>query len=416
MTAEPLREELSRRAPGQWELYRKTAESREIEASRSLRRAAWRREEGWAARWWEAGEPRFAAASSPRELLLALPEATRVPLHTEDPPDWPSGTATCSPAESVDPPPDLFEEVTRAVSANSHGEALLAELSLRRGRAEEQIVNGAGLDVAKNQTVLDGVALAVGRRGSRARETRIAFRWGSTPEIEPLARRLSDAATLPLSERPTPFASGQWLLDPSIAAALLAAISPIFSSDRPPIWAARGRLGAPGVSIADDASADAPFDGEGTRTRRILLVEDGALVGRLHDLRSAKRADARSTGHGVRASFRVPPTAGPRRLFFESQRPSSPAELLSAMTKGLFASALTAPVRIHLDRDRYEVEFTGISVVAGRAQGPVAGARASGRISELLRRIVRLSMDLQFFPMPFLVGSPSVLVERANFE
>ncbi len=69
-----------------------------------------------------------------------------------------------------------------------------------------------------------------------------------------------------------------------------------------------------------------------------------------------------------------------------------------------------------LAADRYEAEFTGVSIVAGRAQGPVAGARARGRVSELLRRIAGLSTDLQFFPAPFLVGSPTVYVERASFD
>ncbi|HEY1435047.1 MAG TPA: hypothetical protein VGG65_06705, partial [Thermoanaerobaculia bacterium] len=68
MSAEDLARELGRRAPGQWELYRKTAESRETESSRALRREAWRREEGWAARWWTSGAPRFAAATSPEGL------------------------------------------------------------------------------------------------------------------------------------------------------------------------------------------------------------------------------------------------------------------------------------------------------------------------------------------------------------
>jgi predicted Zn-dependent protease len=84
--------------------------------------------------------------------------------------------------------------------------------------------------------------------------------------------------------------------------------------------------------------------------------------------------------------------------------------------RGLFASALTAPVRVDLERDRFEVEFTGISIIAGRAQGPVAGARARGRLSQLLRRISGISTDRQFFPCPWPTGAPTLLVERADFD
>ena len=417
MSRDDLLRVLAGRAPGQWELYEKTAESREIEATRSGRRAAWRREEGWAVRWWEAGGARFAAASSPRQLVAAMDDAAEAPVAVEPTPDWPSRGAA-APAASLPTaaPEDLFEQLARALAAASRGEAQLSSLQLRRGTARERIVNAAGLDVTQVHHVFDGVASAVARRAGQAREARVPFRWGETPELEQLAGRLSDAATFPLSERPTPFGHGQWLLDPPVAAALLAALAPLFATDRTPRWLGRGRVTAPGLSITDDATADARFDGEGVPTRRMLLADDGSLVGRLHDLRSAKRAGVRSTGHGVRASFRTPPQVGPRRIFFETRTPAARADLLSSVTRGLFASALTAPIWMDLAQDRYEVEFTGVSIVAGRAQGPVAGARAAGRLSELLRRIAGMSADLQFIPVPFLAGSPTLLVERANFE
>jgi predicted Zn-dependent protease len=415
VTPDDLRKELSRRSPGQWELYHKNAESRERDASRTLVRDAWRREEGWAARWWEAGAPRFAAASSPGELARALPEAARAAVAPEEPPEWPSSKAEAPEGAPVGPPPELFEPLSRAVSEASRGEARLSSLTLRVGQATERIVNAAGLDVAQAPRAFDGVATAVGRRGSRAREARLPFFAGGEPALEALARRLADAATLPLSDRPAPFAQGQWLLDPAVGAALLAGIAPVFAADRLPRWVVKARLAGSAVAVADDASADAPFDGEGVPTRRVLLVEDGVLAGRLYDLASARRAGRRSTGHGTRPSFRNTPRAGARRIFFEARSPSPPAELLAGVRRGLFASALIAPARVDLEADRYEIEFTGVAIVAGRAQGPVAGARASGRVSELLRRIAGLSADLQFFPMPFPAGAPTILVERATF-
>ncbi len=411
-----LRLELERRAPGRWELYVKSAESWELVSSPDLTRASWRREEGWAARWWGNGGPLFAAGSSPGQLLEALDDAERFAVAEEPPPDWPSRIAALPPEAAVERPPDLFGDLSRSVSAASKGECLLARLALRRGGTAERIVNGAGLDVGQRQAAFDGVATAIGRRAGRAREVRLPFAWEEAPEIEPLARRLRDAAALPLSEPAPPLSRGQWLLDPAVGAALLAALSPIFTSERPPRWIARGSLAGPEVWIADDASGDAPFDGEGVPTRRVLLVEDGQLIGGLHDLRSARHAGRPSTGHGVRSSFRAPPCAGPRRIFFETKTPRPPAELLSCVARGLYASALTAPVRVDLAQDRYDIEFTGIAIIGGRARGPVAGARSSGRLSELLHRIRGLSTDLQFFPMPFSAGAPTLLIERASFE
>jgi predicted Zn-dependent protease len=419
VTAEELVRALERRAPGQWELYRKSAESREVDAAAVRERGAWRREEGWAARWWESGVPRFAAASSAVELEHAIGTAGRFAAEPSPPPDWPSRRAELAGPAPLAPPPAVFADLARAVASASRGDAALLALTVRRGNARERLVNAAGLDVSQERRVLDGVATAVGRRGAHTREARLAFRSSgdpAAPEIEGLARRLSDAATLPLSDRPAPIASGQWLLDPAVASAVLAAIAPLFTAERPPRWIGRGPAAWPGLTIADDPSTDAPFDGEGVPTRRTLLVEDGMLVGRLLDLSAARRAGLRSTGHATRPSYREPPRPGPGRIFFETRTPTPPAELLASVKRGLFAAALTAVPRVDLDADRYAIEFTGVSIVAGRAQGPVAGARATGRISELLRRIAGLSTDLQFFPMPFPSGSPTVLVERAAFD
>ncbi len=411
-----LRGRLEHRAPGQWELYRKTGESWELSSSPGLARTAWRREEGWAARWWDRGGPRFAAASSPGALTAALEDAARYAVADEPPPEWPTRAAASPPDIAIEPPPALFTELARAVSAASRGECTLARLALRRGATRERIENGAGLDVALARAAYDGVATAIGRRGVRAREVRVAFQGAEPPPVDPLARRLCDAAVLPLEEPEAPPGRGQWLLDPAVGAALLAALAPVFTAERPPLWIARGSFGSPEVSIADDASGEAPFDGEGVATRRILLVDEGRLAAGLYDLRTARRAGRQSTGHGVRPSFRTPPAAGPRRLFFEARSPRPAAELLASVTRGLYASALTAPVRVDIAEDRFEIEFTGISVVAGRARGPIAGAKASGRISELLHRVRGLAGDAQFFPMPFLSGAPTILVERASFD
>jgi predicted Zn-dependent protease len=411
-----LRADLARRAPRQWELYRKSGESRKLVASPSVRSQAWQREEGWAIRWWEEGTPRFACASNPGAVARAIAQTHGIAMAPSPAPQWPQSKSQAAPAAaSVEPPPDLFEDVARQLSAESRGEALLAELTLRRGVATERIENGCGLEVAQRVGWLDGMALAVGRRGGRSCEARLIFRWDREPDVAALARRLADRAVLPLSDHSTPVERGEWLLDPSVGAALLAGIAPLFTAARPPRWLARARFAAPGVTIVDDARADAFYDGEGTATRRVLLVDAGHLAGRLHDLRSATKGE-RSTGHGVRPSYRLPPAAGPRRLFFETAEGAAPLDLLSTVRRGLFASALTAPPRFDLEEDRFELEFTGIVVLAGRAQAPVAGARARGRISQLLRRIVGIATDRQFFPNPYPAGAPTLLIGRADFD
>ena len=349
--------------------------------------------------------------------MAAIALATRLPAGEEAPPPLPKRGARRDGAPgAIEPAPELFAPLAQLVSVKSRGEAVLSSLRVRRGRAVEEIVNAAGLSVRMESSRIDGVARALGRRGSRACERRAVFRWDAEPDISGLAGRLADGATLPLAARGPAFPRGAWLLDPAVAAAMLAALAPLFSAENLPRWVKRGEVASRRVTIADDASADAPCDGEGTTTRRVLVVEGGALASRLHDLRSAARSSAHSTGHGVRPSYRTPPRPGPRRLFFETAGGVAPLELLAGVGRGIFARALTAPVTVDLEGDRYSVEFTGVVVLAGRASEPVAGARVSGRISEFLGRIAGVATDRQFFPMPYPVGAPTLLVERVNFE
>lgn len=412
-----LRESLERRAPGEWELYEKTAESREIEAGAGEQATVSRRERGWAARWWTGGAPRFACASSIEDLRQAIFESERVETAPEVPPAWPTGkSGEVRTAAAVEPPPDLSEELQRRLAAESRGEAALKKLTLRRGASAERIVNGRGLDVSFSRTVYDGLAFAAGRKGTRACEARAVFRWDRGPDLDGLARRLADRATLPLSDRGAPLDRGEWLLEPSVAAALLAGLAPLFTLESLPKWVHRKDLFSRHVTVVDDASADSQYDGEGTPTRRVVIVEAGNLSATLRDLRSARRAGTASTGHGVRPSYRAAPTARARRLFFEAESPAPARELLASVRRGLFAAALTAPARLDFERDRYELEFTGIAVFGGRAEGAVAGALAKGRISQLIRRIAAFSTDRQFFPMPYPVGAPTVLIERSEFE
>jgi predicted Zn-dependent protease len=407
---------LERRAPGAWELYRKRAETRESDMSVRERADAWRREEGWSARWWAPGL-RFACGSDAARLADAIDRASELPARGDDAIRLPVRDAPREvSATEVAPPPEVFSRLSHLVAERSRGEATLAALSIRHGRAVEEIRNSAGLSARMESEVLDGIARAVGRRGARACESRAVFRWDGEPELDALAARLADAATFPLAPRGLSFPRGSLLLDPSIAAALLAAVAPLWTASHVPRWVKRSELASRAVTIVDDASADAPFDGEGTPTRRVVVVEEGALAARLYDLTSAARAGVAPTGHGVRPSYRMPPRTAPRRLFFETTRGVSPLELLDRAARGVFARAVTAPPSVELERDRFEIEFTGVAVLAGRATEPIAGARASGRLSEFLQRIAGIGTDRQFFPMPYPVGAPTVLVEKISFE
>ena len=172
MTEESIEALLEARAPGAWELYRKQGASHELARSAAESRASSRHEEGCAARWWDPA-PRFAAAGSVENLVRALTRSAEPTAAPGQVPEWPTGVAPApGPFEAPEAPDDLFDELARLVAAESRGEATLAELSVRRGRSLERVVNAQGLDVAWSAGTLTGHASAVGRRGARSCEAR----------------------------------------------------------------------------------------------------------------------------------------------------------------------------------------------------------------------------------------------------
>ena len=72
----------------------------------------------------------------------------------------------------------------------------------------------------------------------------------------------------------------------------------------------------------------APFDGEGSPTRRTPLIEEGRLAGYLYDARTARKDGRETTANAGRGSYRSPPSVGTTNLLVEPggrrSRSSSP--------------------------------------------------------------------------------------------
>ena len=360
----------------------------------------------------------------PGGALRRAIEAARTLAAAPAPPlDWPVRQG--GPADGVSgsrPPPDLFEDLVRAVVGRvSRGDAALAALSVRRGIGRERIVNAAGLDVS--QSMRRSRRRRAGRRPARRPRPRTrASRFAGTTASgrrgsrAPAGRR-GDASPVgpafPVFERAVAARPGGRRRPPR--GALRRSSLPT----APPRWLVRGRLASPGLvdrgrrlgrrALRRRGSADPAHPARrGRRARRT-----SPSISPRPRAPAAARPDTVS-----RPSFRMPPRAGSASPLLRDEdggRSRRPSRRRSREDSSPRAS--TAPVRVDVEADRYEIEFTGVSIVAGRAGGPVAGARARAAASRSSCAAMRaLSTDLQFFPSPYPCGSPTLLIERASFE
>ena len=228
-----------------------------------------------------------------------------------------------------------------------------------------------------------------------------------------------------ISPRLPPSGIHRVLLSPSAAAEIVAALAG---------WLARGeeqaglrevddaaprrglRIGSPTLTLTDDGRlpggvASAPFDGEGSRTQRTVLVDHGIVRGGLRDLR-AGAAEGGSTGNGIRASFRDAPSLRPTN-FFVNPGHVGPADLLASIKEGIRISTLgrIPPLR-RLDTP-FAVPFTGRWVHHGRLGAPLGGGYLAGNLKELLPEVAAAGSDLTFTHRRGSFGVPTLLVRRA---
>ena len=186
------------------------------------------------------------------------------------------------------------------------------------------------------------------------------------------------------------------------------------------------RVGAPGVTVIDDGTIAArrgslSIDDEGTPTQRTPLIEDGILVGYMHDRLNARLMGTKSTGNGRRQSFAHQPMPRMRNTIMLGGE-DNPEDIIRGIDKGLFAVNfgggqvdITSGKFVFSASEAYRIE-------AGKVGAPVKGATLIGTGHEVLKNVRAIANDMELDPgigtcgkngqgVPVGVGQPTVLVE-----
>ncbi len=197
--------------------------------------------------------------------------------------------------------------------------------------------------------------------------------------------------------------------------------------NRKGISAFSGRIGervaAPGVTVFDDGSlpgrrGSLTIDDEGTPTERTVLIEDGILVGYMHDRMSARLTGAAPTGNGRRQSYAHMPL--PRMTNTGMLGGSTPrAEMIEGVKKGLYCANLGGG-QVDITNGKFVFQCTEAYLIEdGKVTAPVKGATLIGDGPTVLTRITAIGDDFDFDPgigvcgkagqgVPVGVGQPSL--------
>ena len=166
---------------------------------------------------------------------------------------------------------------------------------------------------------------------------------------------------------------------------------------------------APGVSVIDDPHrrrglASRPCDGEGVRTERHAVIDDGRLTTWLLDTSSAHQLGLKSTGHASRGTS-SPPSPAPANFYLEAGG-ASPENLMADIREGFYVTELIG-FGVNAVTGDYSRGASGFWIEDGVTTYPVSEVTIAGNLKEMFAALTPAD-DLEFRRG---VDSPTVRIE-----
>ncbi|MEM9145053.1 MAG: metallopeptidase TldD-related protein [Pseudomonadota bacterium] len=184
-------------------------------------------------------------------------------------------------------------------------------------------------------------------------------------------------------------------------------------------------VAAPGITVVDDGTipdrrGSLTVDDEGTASGRTVLIEDGILVGYMHDRQNARLMGHRPTGNGRRQSYaHIPMPRMTNTIMLDGTE--DPASILEGLEDGLYATGFGGG-QVDIANGKFVFSCTeAYRVKNGRVLHPVKGATLIGDGPSALRKIRAVGTDSRMDPgigtcgkngqgVPVGVGQPTLMI------
>jgi PmbA protein len=176
----------------------------------------------------------------------------------------------------------------------------------------------------------------------------------------------------------------------------------------------------PAFALADDGThpegpASAPFDGEGSPSRRTPLIEGGRLLTFLFDARTARKAGRQTTGNASRSSYRSPPGVGTTNLLLEPGEDSL-EELVAAAGEGLYVTDVAGlHSGVNPVSGTFSVGASGRLIEDGQLGRPVRELTIASDLVSMLQAVRAVGSEARWVPFggsvkaaPLLIGEMAV--------
>src|SRR5579871_3850275 len=160
------------------------------------------------------------------------------------------------------------------------------------------------------------------------------------------------------------------------------------------------RVAAPGVTVFDDGTVygrrgSLTVDDEGTPSERTILIEDGILVGYMHDRMSARLMGVKPTGNGRRQSFAHMPMARMTNTGMLGGD-ATQEEMIASTKHGLYCGGF-AGGQVDITNGKFVFQCTEAYLIEdGKIKTPVKGATLIGDGPSALTRVTMIGNDFAF--------------------
>lgn len=185
------------------------------------------------------------------------------------------------------------------------------------------------------------------------------------------------------------------------------------------------QVAAKGVTVVDDgtildARGSLNMDDEGTPTHATTLIEDGILVGYMHDRLSARQMGVAPTGNGRRQSYAHQPLPRMTNTFMTGGQDKL-ADMISSTKRGLYAVNFGGG-QVDITNGKFVFQCTEAYLIEdGKVTAPVKGASLIGDGPAVMRQVEMIGDDFAFDPgvgtcgkagqsLPVGIGQPSLKI------
>lgn len=289
-------------------------------------------------------------------------------------------------------------------------------------KGETQIFNTKGLNLKNKQNILYAYVIPIVEINGQKQDGTGYKIATNINQINPkeIAKMGVDEALSKINSKSIKTGSYKTALYNEAMVSLLGAFCDVFSADATQKGLSllkdkeNTMIASENVTIIDNPLLDnglssAPFDDEGVATFKKEVVSNGKLTTLLHNLKTANKANTKSTGNGFKNSYSSSVSISPSNFYIKSGDKSFD-EILGIIDEGIL---ITEFAGLHSGANAITGDFSlaskGFYIKNGKKAYPIDQITVAGNFFDLLKQIKFVGDDLTF-PLSS-IGSPTVIVE-----